>query len=68
MILTVECFLIVDAGYILEKLFAKIIIPEQVYNELMDNNTPTIVKTNFKKRFVEIKEIQIDYKNTLLIA
>jgi predicted nucleic acid-binding protein len=56
-----ECFLFVDAGHILEKLFSKIIIPEQVYNELMDYNTPTIVKTNFKKLkegFVETKEIE----------
>ena len=50
-----------DAGYVLEKLFTKIIIPEQVYNELMDNNTPSIVKTNFnklKKGFVETRQIQ----------
>ena len=56
-----ECFLFVDAGYILEKLFSKIVIPEQVYNELMDYNTPPIVKTNFKKLkdgFVETREIQ----------
>ena len=56
-----ESFLVVDAGHILEKLFSKIIIPEQVYNELMDDNTPAIVKTNFKKLkegFVETKEIQ----------
>ena len=56
-----ESFLFVDAGYILEMLFSKIIIPEQVYNELMDDNTPAIVKTNFKKLkdgFVETKEIQ----------
>ena len=56
-----ECFLFVDAGYILEKLFTKIVIPEQVYNELMDNNTPPIVKTNFNKLkewFVETKQIQ----------
>ena len=56
-----ECFLFVDAGYILEKLFTKIFIPEQVYNELMDNNTPPIVKTNFnklKEGFVETKQIQ----------
>ena len=33
-----ECFLFVDAGHILEKLFTKIVIPEQVYNELMDND------------------------------
>ena len=55
-----ECFLFVDAGSILEKLFSKIVIPEQVYNELMDDNTPTIVKTNFKKLkegFVETREI-----------
>ena len=55
-----ECFLFVDAGHILEKLFTKILIPEQVYMELMDNNTPPIVKTNFNKLkdgFVEIKEI-----------
>lgn len=45
-----ECFLFVDAGHILEKLFTKIVIPEQVYAELMDDNTPPIVKTNFKKR------------------
>lgn len=44
-----ECFLFVDAGHILEKLFTKIVIPEQVYAELMDDNTPPIVKTNFKK-------------------
>lgn len=30
-----ECFLFVDAGHILEKLFTKIVIPEQVYMELM---------------------------------
>ena len=55
-----ECFLFVDAGYILEELFSKIIIPEQVYSEIMAENTPSIVKTNFKNlknRFVEIKEI-----------
>ena len=42
-----ECFLFVDAGHILEKLFSNIIIPEQVYNELMDVNTPSVVKTNY---------------------
>lgn len=55
-----ECFLFVDAGHILEELFSKIIIPEQVYSEIMAENTPAIVKTNFKNlknRFVEIKEI-----------
>ena len=55
-----ECFLFVDAGHILEKLFTKIVIPEQVYMELMDNNTPPIVKTNFNKLkdgFVETREI-----------
>ncbi len=35
-----ECFLFVDAGYILERLFSKIIIPEQVYGEIMNENTP----------------------------
>ena len=56
-----ECFLFVDAGHILEKLFTKIVIPEQVYAELMDDNTPPIVKTNFnklKEGFVETKQIQ----------
>ncbi len=43
-----ECFLFVGAGHILEKLFAKIVIPEQIYDELMDDNTPPIVKINFK--------------------
>ena len=55
-----ECFLFVDAGYILEELFSKIIIPEQVYNEIMVEYTPPIVKMNFKKfkkGFVEIREI-----------
>lgn len=55
-----ECFLFVDVGHILEELFSKIIIPEQVYSEIMAENTPAIVKTNFKNlknRFVEIKEI-----------
>ena len=55
-----ECFLFVDAGYILEELFSKIIIPEQVYNEIMVENTPSIVKSNFRKLkegFVEIREI-----------
>lgn len=55
-----ECFLFVDAGHILEELFSKIIIPEQIYSEIMAENTPAIVKTNFKNlknRFVEIKEI-----------
>lgn len=55
-------FFICKWGYILEKLFSKIIIPEQVYSELMDNKTPPIVKTNFKKLkdgFVETKEIKI---------
>jgi predicted nucleic acid-binding protein len=55
-----ECFLFVDAGYILEELFSKIIIPEQVYDEIMFENTPTVVKKNFeklKKGFVEIREI-----------
>lgn len=56
-----ECFLFVDAGYILEKLFSKIIIPEQVYEEIMVENTPLIVKANFEKLkegFVEVKEMQ----------
>lgn len=56
-----ECFLFVDASYILEELFSKIIIPEQVHNELMNDKTPNIVKMNFKKLkggFIEIKEIQ----------
>lgn len=55
-----ESFLFVGAGYILEKLFSKIIIPEQVYNELTDKSTPPVVKTNFKnlkEEFVEIREI-----------
>ena len=55
-----ECFLFVDAGHILEELFSKIIIPEQVYSEIMAENTPAIVKKNLKNlknRFVEIKEI-----------
>lgn len=55
-----ECFLFVDAGHILEELFSKIIIPEQVYSEIIAENTPAIVKKNFKNlknRFVEIKEI-----------
>ena len=55
-----ECFLFVDAGHILEELFSKIIIPEQVYSEIMAENTLAIVKKNFKNlknRFVEIKEI-----------
>ena len=55
-----ECFLFVDAGHILEELFSKIIIPEQAYSEIMAENTPAIVKKNFKNlknRFVEIKEI-----------
>ena len=56
-----ECFLFVDAGHILEKLFSNIIIPEQVYNELMDVNTPSVVKTNYnklKRGFVEINHIE----------
>ena len=55
-----ECFLFVDAGHILEELFSKIIIPEQAYSEIIAENTPAIVKKNFKNlknRFVEIKEI-----------
>ena len=55
-----ESFLFVGAGYILEKLFSKIIIPEQVFNELMDKMTPPVVKTNFqnlKSGFVEIRKI-----------
>ena len=60
-----ESFLFVDAGHILEDLFSKIIIPEQVYNEIMVENTPPVVKTNFKKLkegFVEIKEITFTSK------
>lgn len=55
-----ECFLFVNAGYILEELFSKIVIPEQVYNEIMVENTPSVVKENFKnlnEGFVEIREI-----------
>lgn len=55
-----ESFLFVDAGYILEELFSKIIIPEQVFNEIMDVATPDFVKENFEKLkegFVEIHEI-----------
>lgn len=39
-----ECFLFVDAAYILENLFSKIIIPEQVHNEIMHYKTPSVVK------------------------
>lgn len=56
-----ECFLFVDAGYVLEEMFSKIIIPEQVYDELTFKTAPSIIKTNFKKLkkgFVEIKQIQ----------
>ena len=56
-----ESFLFVDAGYILERLFSKIIIPEQVYEEILVEKTSLIVKTNFEKLkvgFVEIREIQ----------
>lgn len=55
-----ESFLFVDAGYVLEELFSKIVIPEQVYEELMHDTTPPDVKTNFKKLkkgFVEIREL-----------
>ena len=56
-----ECFLFVDAGYILEELFSKIIIPEQVHKEITDDNTDSVVKVNFEKLkdgFVETREIQ----------
>ena len=56
-----ECFLFVDVGYILEELFSKIIIPEQVYKEITDDNTDSVVKGNFEKLkdgFVETKQIQ----------
>ena len=49
-----------DAGYVLEELFSKIVIPEQVYQEIMNESTPLIVKRNFenlKESFVEIREI-----------
>lgn len=59
-----ECFLFVDAGHILEKLFTKIVIPEQVYAELMDDNTPPIVKTNFKK----LKEGCRNQRNTFHVS
>lgn len=55
-----ESFLFVDAGYVLEELFSKIVIPEQVYQEIMNESTPLIVKRNFenlKESFVEIREI-----------
>lgn len=55
-----ECFLFVDAGYILEELFSKIIIPEQVHKEITDDNTDSVVKVNFEKLkegFLEIREI-----------
>ena len=55
-----ESLLFVGAGHILEELFSKIVIPEQVYNELTAKSTPPVVKTNFKnlkKGFVEIREI-----------
>lgn len=42
-----ECFLFVDAGHILEELFSKIIIPEQVYSEIMAEKHPR----NCKKKF-----------------
>ena len=57
-----ECFLFVNEGYILEALFSKIVIPEQVYDKIMVLNTLSIVKSNFnnlKKGFVEIKELPI---------
>jgi predicted nucleic acid-binding protein len=56
-------FLIVNEHSILQKMFSKIIIPSPVHNELLNENTPNIIKDNLKTLvdldFVEVKDIDI---------
>lgn len=54
------CFLEINECEILKKLFSKVIIPEQAYDELNKGKTPQNIKNNLKnlilENFVEIKE------------
>lgn len=59
-------FLVIGEGNLLHKLFSKIIIPKQVYNELSHPNSPPIIKNELeqynKDNFIEIKDIKITDK------
>lgn len=54
------CFLEINECKILKKLFSKVIIPEQVYDELNKGKFPQNIKNNLKEliseNFVVIKE------------
>lgn len=59
-------FLVIGEGDLLNKLFSKIIIPKQVYDELSHPNSPPIIKNELeqykKDNFIEIKDISIKDK------
>ena len=42
-------FLVIGEGNLLHKLFSKIIIPKQVYNELSHPNSPPIIKNELEQ-------------------
>ena len=56
-----DCFLIVKRTDILEKLFSKIIIPQNVHDEISHPKTPSNIVTEFNnlknKKFVVVEEI-----------
>ena len=68
-------FLIIDEGSILKKLFKEIMLPKQVYEELIYEGTPENIKINLKnlieENFVKIIDIDIgtveymNYKNLI---
>lgn len=59
-------FLVIGEGNLLNKLFSKIIIPKQVYDELSHPNSPSIIKNELehykRDNFIEIKDIKITDK------
>lgn len=59
-------FLVIGEGDLLNKLFSKIIIPKQVYDELSHPNSPPIIKNELEQykrdNFIEIKDISIKDK------
>lgn len=59
-------FLVIGEGNLLHKLFSKIIIPKQLYDELSHPNSPPIIKNELeqykKDNFIEIKDIKITDK------
>lgn len=59
----ISSFLIINKPSLLKKLFEKINVPKQVYDELSSQKSPKIIRKNVKKlkdeKFIEIIEIDV---------